>query len=84
MAAKRERRRKAFEETGELHMEGLAVSEELREQMRKSQLARVDDMVFTEVIPVIGEMAVGAGDLIWVERTGPGGRRAGPDRRADL
>lgn len=78
MAAERERRRKAFEETGELHMEGLAVSEELREQMRKSQLARVDDMVFTEVIPVIAAMAVGAGDLIWVERTGPGGDGPGP------
>ena len=78
MAAERERRREAFEETGELHMAGLAVSEELREQMRESQLARVDDMVFTDVIPVIAAMAVGAGDLIWVERTGPGGDGPGP------
>ncbi len=78
MAAERERRREAFEELGDIHMAGLAVGGELREQMRASQLARVDDMVFTEVIPAIAGMAVGAGDLIWVERTGPGGDGPGP------
>ncbi|MCY3942231.1 MAG: hypothetical protein OXG18_00470 [Gemmatimonadetes bacterium] len=78
MAAERERRREAFEELGEIYMAGLAVGGELREQMSASQLARVDDMVFTEVIPVIAAMAVGAGDLIWVERTGPGGDGPGP------
>ena len=78
MAAERERRREAFEELGELHMAGLALVEGLREQMRASQLAQVDNMVFTEVIPVIAGMAVGAGDLIWVERTGAGGDGPGP------
>ena len=72
-AAERERRREAFEELADIHMEGLGLVEGLGEQMRANQLAQVDNMVFTEVIPVIAGMAVDAGDLIWVERTGPGG-----------
>ena len=77
-AAERERRREAFEELTEIHMEGLGLVEGLGEQMRANQLAQVDNMVFTEVIPVIAGMAVDAKDLIWVERTGPGGDGAGP------
>ena len=77
MAAERERRREAFEELTEIQIEGF-VLEGLGEQMRDNQLAQVDNMVFTEVIPVISDMAVDAEDLIWVERTGPGGDGAGP------
>ena len=67
-AAERKRRRDAFE----------ALAEELGEQMRDNQLDQGDNMVFTEVIPVIAGMAVDAGDLIWVERAGPGGDGPGP------
>ena len=77
-AAERERLREAFEELTVNHMEGFGVAEGLGEQMRANQLAQVDNMVFTEVIPVISDMAVDAGDLIWVERTGPGGEGQGP------
>ena len=77
-AAERERRRESFEELTVIHRGGFGVAEGLGEQMRANQLAQVDNMVFTEVIPVIAGMAVDAGDLIWVERTGPGGDGSGP------
>ena len=77
-ASERERRREALEELTEVRMEGFGVVEGLGEQMRANQLAQVDDMVFTDVIPAIAGMAVDAGDLIWLERTGPGGDGPGP------
>ena len=76
--AERERRREAFEGLTEVRMEGFGVVEGLGEQMRANQLDQVDNMVFTDVIPVIAGMAVDAEDLIWVERTGPGGDGPGP------
>lgn len=77
--AERERRREALSETATVTMESAAfVDEDLAERIRANQLAQVDNMVFTEVIPAIAGMAVDAGDLIWVERTGPGGDGPGP------
>ncbi len=78
MAAERERRREGLQGLAEVRMEGFGVLEGLGEQMQANQLAQVDNMVFTEVIPVIAGMAVDAADLIWVERTGPGGDGPGP------
>ena len=79
MAAERERRREALSEAATATTDATGFLEaDLIEQMRANQLAQVDDMVFTEVIPAIAGMAVDAGDLIWVERTGPGGDGPGP------
>ena len=75
MAAERARRR---EELGGIRMEGFEDVEGLAERIRDNQLAQVDNMVFADVIPVIAGMAVDAEDLIWVERTGPGGDGPGP------
>ena len=79
MAAERERRREALSEAATATTDATGFLEaDLIEQMRANQLAQVNDMVFTDVIPAIAGMAVDAGDLIWVERTGPGGDGPGP------
>lgn len=77
-AAERERRREGLQGLTEIRMEGFGVVEGLGEQMRANQLAQVDNMVFTDVIPAIAGVAVDPADLIWVARTGPGGGGPGP------
>ncbi len=76
--AERERRREAFAQMTEVSMAGFGALEGLGEQLRANQLEQVDNMVFTDVIPVIAGMAVDAQDRIWVARTGPGADGPGP------
>lgn len=75
--AERARRREAFSTPGAIHVEGVE-DREFAERLRATLLEQVENMVFAEVIPVIADMAVGPGDLIWVARTGPGGDGQGP------
>jgi len=75
--AERARRREAFSTPGAIHVDGVE-DREFAERLRATLLEQVENMVFAEVIPVIADMAVGPGDLIWVARTGPGGDGHGP------
>lgn len=78
MEAERERRREAFAGMTDVSMAGFGVLEGIGEQLLATQLEQVDNMVFTDVIPVIAGLAVDAQDRIWVARTGPGADGPGP------
>ena len=81
MEAERERRAEAAAGTSPGRISGtggLIDVSGLAEQVTVTMAAQVETMVFTDVIPVIADMAVDRDDVIWVARTGAGGDGLGP------
>lgn len=80
MAAERERRTEAFSGDATVEFSGPAGMLEpgMVEALMANQAAQVEDMVFTDVIPVIANLAVDRNDVIWIARTGPGAGGPGP------
>lgn len=79
--AERERRTEVFASPPAVEVTGTAGlfdASGLGAQAAASLADQVENMVFTEVIPVIAEMAVDRDDLIWITRTGAGGNGLGP------
>lgn len=77
--AERELRREAYSDDGTVRMQMAgSLGEHVAEQYVAKQRELIDDMVFTDVIPAIADMAVGPGDLIWVARKEPGTDWPGP------
>ena len=77
----RARRRAAYEAADPQSMTimGMELDDaEFARQMIDAQKAQVEDMVFTDEIPVIADMAIDREDRIWIVRTGPGGDGHGP------
>lgn len=79
--AERERRTEAAAGTPSVRISGpggLFDGAGLGEQIVAMMAAQIENMVFTDVIPVIADMAVDRNDVIWVARTGAGGDGLGP------
>lgn len=79
--AERARRTEAFASPPAVEVTGTAGLFDaggLGEQMAAALADQVETMVFTDVIPVIAEMAVDRDDVIWITRTGAAGDGLGP------
>lgn len=80
MAAERERRTEAFSDNANADVAGPAgfLEPGMVEELMATLEAQVEDMVFTDVIPVIANLAVDRNDVVWIARTGPGAGGPGP------
>ncbi|MYG81846.1 MAG: hypothetical protein F4187_08845 [Gemmatimonadetes bacterium] len=80
MEAERERRTEAFSGNANVEFSGPAglLEPGMLEELLATQAAQVEDMVFTDVIPVIANLAVDPTDMIWIARTGKGAGGPGP------
>ena len=80
MEAERERRSEMFSEdaTADVSVAGGFLEPGMVEEVIATLEAQVEDMVFTDVIPVIADLGVDLNDVIWIARTGAGGGGPGP------
>ena len=80
MAAERERRTEAFSDNANADVSGAGgfLEPGMVEELMATLEAQVENMVFTDVIPVIADLAVDRNDVVWIARTGPGAGGPGP------